>query len=97
MSLESDKQEIIQFLGFLKKKESEFLTYRTMFAALNHEYPEEDLKNKFLHVEKTILATDAQKKYADLVEQVRSAQDSQALVTVILRWIESRSKPPSTN
>lgn len=92
MSLESEKIEIINLLSLLQKSEIEFVAYRDLFAALNHAYPEEKLKDKFLGLVNPPRGMEVRKKYADLVERVQKAQNSQALVSEILGWIQSRKQ-----
>jgi len=92
VTLESDKAEVISFLNFLQKREIEFLAYRTLFSALNHAYPEEHLPEKFLGLVNPPMGTEVRKKYAPLVELVQKSTDSTALVSAVLRWIQSRKQ-----
>lgn len=92
MSLQSDKDEVISFLNFLRKKEAEFLAYRNLFAAMNRQYPHEQLGPKYLKLVDDLKGMEIQQKYAGLAERVQSATDQAALLAEVLNWIQSREK-----
>ncbi len=87
MSLESDKKEIIAFLNLLQKKETEFVVYQTLFAGLNHAYPEDHLFDRFQDQVNSPLGWGVRQKYVPLVELVRQSADLTALAMELVKRV----------
>ena len=90
MSFESDKEKLLGFIEFLRQKEIAFVAYRNLFAALDHEFPQESLADKFRALCQPPMGTAAQPLYDDLVKRVQTASDPQTLLSEFLSWLQLR-------